>query len=192
MPYPEFERRRARLVGTLHGRLLEIGAGSGANFDALAADAEWIGLEPDAGARTELDAAAAARGYPTPALFSPAESIPLESASMDAVLGTAVLCSVADPAAVLAEVCRVLRPGGRVVFAEHVAAPPSSFKRWLQTAATPLSVRLDHGCHWNRDTGALLEGSRLQGSVERMEITQGILPSIPAVLFAGTLPRAPS
>lgn len=146
--YQEFDRRRAQLVGTLHGRLLEIGAGTGANFDCLAADAEWIGLEPDAAARAELDANAAARGYRTPALSSFAEAIPLDSASVDAVLGTAVLCSVRDPAAVLAE--------------------------------------LDRGCHWDRDTAALLQASSLRGDLQRMDIAQGLLPSVPAILFAGT------
>lgn len=191
IPYREFDRLRARMVATLHGRVLEIGAGTGANFDALAVDAQWVGLEPDPDSRAELDVRAAERGYTTPALSAPAEDIPLESGSLDAVLGTSVLCSVRDPAAVLAEVCRVLKPGGRAVFAEHVAAPASTFKRRLQILATPLSVRLDHGCHWDRDTAALLAAAGLRGDVRRMEISQGILPSVPVILFDGTRGRLP-
>lgn len=185
--YQEFEQLSARLVGTLHGRVLEIGAGMGANFDSLAADVDWIGLEPDEVSRAELDARAEARGYRTPALSSFAEAIPLGSASVDAVLGTAVLCSVRDPAAVLAEVRRILRPGGRAVFAEHVAAPPGTLKRALQSAVSPLAARLDRGCRWNRDTAALLEAANLRGDLQRMEISQGMLPSVPAILFSGTV-----
>ncbi|WP_312178633.1 class I SAM-dependent methyltransferase [Arthrobacter sp.] len=183
--YAEYERRCALLIGTLRGRVLEIGAGTGGNLGLLASEAEWIGLEPDPGRRQELDTAAASRGRPA-ALANPAEDTGLASGSVDAVLATKVLCSVADPAAVLAEVLRVLKPGGRAVFAEHVAAPEGSFKRGLQRAVSPFSARWDHGCRWDRDSAVLLAEAGFRGRMESLNVSQGILPSVPVILFDGT------
>jgi len=185
--YAEFERRCALVIGTLRGTVLEIGAGTGGNLGLLAADAAWIGLEPDAGRRRELDAAAAAHGYPA-ALARSAEDTGLAAGSVDAVLATKVLCSVADPQAVLAEVLRVLKPGGRAVFAEHVAAPEGSFKRGLQRAASPFSATWDHGCRWDRDSAVLLADAGFRGRMESFDVSQGILPSVPVILFDGTPP----
>ena len=184
--YAEYERRCALLIGGLRGTVLEIGAGAGGNLGLLGPGVDWLGLEPDAGRRQDLDAAAAAHGYGTPALARPAEDTGLSGNSVDAVLATRVLCSVTDPEAVLAEVRRVLRPEGRVVLAEHVAAPEGTFKRSLQRMASPISARLDHGCRWDRDTAFLLSEAGFTGQLENMDVAQGILPSVPMILFDGT------
>jgi ubiquinone/menaquinone biosynthesis C-methylase UbiE len=89
-------------------------------------------------------------------LHAAAEEIPLADASVDAVLSTTVLCSVADPARALGEIRRVLREGGRFIFFEHVVAPPGTCSRRLQRALAPFSRRFDHGCDPGRDTVATI------------------------------------
>jgi len=146
-----YARYKREVLGSLGGTVLEIGAGHGANFGYFAAGADWIGLEPDPAARRRLATLAAAHGYHRPVIDSVAERIPLSDASVDAVAGTLVLCSVADQAMVLAQVRRVLRPGGRFVFFEHVAAPRGTASRGLQRCCAPLSRRLE-GCDPARET----------------------------------------
>ena len=102
-------------IGRVRGRVLEIGAGEGANFGAFHDDVEWIGLEPDFDRRVELAQQARAWQHAREPLDAVAESIPLPDGSVDAVVGTYVLCSVRDQGVALAEVRRVLRPGGRLL-----------------------------------------------------------------------------
>ena len=146
-----YARYTREALGSLSGTVLEIGAGYGANFGYLAAGVDWIGLEPDPAARRRLATLAAAYGYHRPVMASVAERIPLPDASVDAVAGTRVLCSVADQAMVLAQVRRVLRPGGEFVFFEHVAAPRGTASRGLQRCCAPLSRHLA-GCDLARET----------------------------------------
>lgn len=162
---------RDAAVRELRGRVLEIGAGYGANFTQLHPDVQWRGLEPSSRRRGVLEAAARRHGQTTPPLAAPAEDIPMADASVDAVLGTTVLCSVRDPARVLDEVARVLVPGGRVVLADHVAARPGTGSYRLQRMARPWSRLLDHGCDPLRDTERAVAASSLfVDSVERFEI----------------------
>lgn len=147
-----YNARRAAVLGSLTGTVLEIGAGAGANFGYFRPDIRWLGLEPDPGRRRDLAAAAAAHGQHAPVIAAAAEQIPLADASVDAVAATLVLCSVADQDQVLAEVRRVLRPGGRFAFFEHVAAPRGTWSRRLQRCVAPVTRRLDAGCDPARDT----------------------------------------
>ena len=176
-------------IGRVRGRVLEIGAGEGENFGALHPDVEWVGLEPDAERRGELATRAREWRHPAVPLDAVAEAIPLPDASVDAVVGTYVLCSVTDQGAALAEVRRVLRPGGRVVFVDHVVAPPRTLKRAIQRMVTPCSVRFCHGCHWDRDTGAALAAAGFVGDDVRLVR----VPSFPfgptrVLLFSGHVP----
>jgi SAM-dependent methyltransferase len=147
-----YARYKRKVLGSLSGTVLEIGAGSGANFGYLAAGIDWIGLEPDPAARRRLATIAAAHGYHRPVIASVAERIPLPDASVDAVAATTVLCSVADQAMVLAQVGRVLRPGGQFAFFEHVVAPRGTVTRGPQRCCAPLSRRLAAGCDPARET----------------------------------------
>lgn len=153
--------KHAMLRG-LTGRVLEIGAGYGANFDHFGRDVAWLGLDPARSYR-RLCRSAARYGRPTTILRARAERIPLADASLAAVVGTVVLCSVADQSTVLAEVLRVLRPGGRYLFFEHVAAPPGTASHRLQTLAAPLTRRFDHGCDPTRHTWRSLEAAGFAG-----------------------------
>lgn len=149
-PGPDARWRRT-LLGELRGMVLEIGAGSGANFAVLSPDIRWIGLEPDPNLHQRLQRAAAAYGHRGGVVEGVAERIPLADRSVDAVLGTLVLCSVADQTRALAEVRRVLRPGGRFVFLEHVASVPGTWSRRAQALWAPIS-RLVDGCDPSRET----------------------------------------
>lgn len=152
-----YESLKDDLIGGLSGTVLEIGAGTGRNFARLARSAEWIGLEPDRRVHARLRASAERHGHKEATILdAPAEAIPLDDDSVDAVVSTVVLCSVDDQDAALAEVTRVLRPGGRLVFFEHVAAPVGTWTRRLQRMWAPFSRRFDKGCDPIRDTGAAI------------------------------------
>lgn len=166
----------------MRGTVLEIGAGEGANFGFLDESVEWIGLEPSADDTDALRARAAQFGRRRDPLVAPAEAIPLPDASVDGVLSTLVFCSVADPAAALAEVRRVLRPGGELVFVEHVAARPGSVLRWVQGVASPLSSRLDRGCRFDRETVVSIRSSGLEvAELHEYRLPSGLGFSVPFV-----------
>jgi SAM-dependent methyltransferase len=169
--YPAYAATKARAIRALRGRVLEIGAGNGNNFDLLSPDVEWCGLEPSRARRAELARRAQGRPRALPPLDGVAERIPLPDASVDGVLSTVTLCSVRDQQRALAEIARVLRPGGRVVLAEHVAAPPHTWRRSLQRVYRPFSRTFDHGCDPTRDTEAVVRRSALRvESVEHFEL----------------------
>lgn len=149
------------LIRTLRGTVLEIGASEGANFGMLDPSVDWIGLEPNPRDTDALRRRAAQFGRRREPLVAPAEAIPLGDESVDAVLSTLVLCSVADPQAALTEILRVLRPGGTLVFVEHVAARRGSLLRGVQRLLTPLSRRWDRGCSFDRETVASIRSSGL-------------------------------
>ena len=150
---------RRRVVGAAGGRVLEVGIGSGLNLPFYGAGvAEIIGLEPS---RPLIDMAArraAGANRQVSFLQAPAESIPLDSGSVDAVVTTWTMCSITDPAAALAEMRRVLKPGGDLLFVEHGRAPDrwvARFQDWL----TPVWKPLAGGCHLNRPIADLVGGA---------------------------------
>jgi ubiquinone/menaquinone biosynthesis C-methylase UbiE len=152
--YTELKRR---LVGGLSGLVLEIGAGGGANFDLLDHTTDGVGLEPDRRRRRRLTAKVARSGRRGTVIDGVAEDMPLPDDSVDAVLSTIVLCSVRDQEQAVAEVLRVLRPGGRFVFFEHVAAEHGSWQYRWQTWTAPCSRMFDHGCDPSRETWQVLQ-----------------------------------
>lgn len=160
------------LIGALHGTVLEIGAGEGANFDLLAPGVDWIGLEPDRRSVRHLRGNAERQGHLREPLMTGCESIPLADDSVDAVLGTLVLCSVRDQQRSLQEIARVLRPGGTFVFTEHIAAQRRTATYRLQVIAAPFTRLLDHGCDPARDTVSAIRSSPL----EIVELHEGAMP----------------
>lgn len=148
--------RRRALLAPLRGRVLEVGPGLGVNLAHLHPSVRWTGVEPNPALRERLDLEARRLGREVEIVDGIAERLPVADASVDAVVGTLVLCTVRDPAAALREVVRVLVPGGRYVFLEHVASPHRA-ERLLQRAATPCFTALGDGCHPDRDTGALID-----------------------------------
>ncbi|MDL9979009.1 class I SAM-dependent methyltransferase [Microbacterium sp. ASV49] len=178
--------RRSVLPG-LRGDVLDLGAGFGIAADDLSADVIWIALEPSRSALRQL----AVRVEERPGsrlLHAAAEDIPLPDASVDAVIASTVLCSVRDQRRALAEVVRVLRPGGRLVYFEHVTGPPRSWTRTLQVAYRPISRVIDSGCDPARDTGAAIRGAGFRSVEQRDELAPGMLGSVDP-LIEGTAIR---
>lgn len=185
----ELDDLEREFVGRVRGRVLEIGAGEGENFGALHPEVDWVGLEPDAARRAELGTRAREWGHRAEPLDARAEHIPLPDHSVDAVVATYVLCSVDDPAIALAEVRRVLAPGGRVVFIDHVVAPNGTAKRVVQRIATPFTARFCHGCHWDRDTAeALTDAGFLGDDVRPLRVRSKPFGPVPTLLFDGHAP----
>src|SRR5699024_10344032 len=138
------------------GTVLEIGPGPGVNLAYYSREVHWIGIEPDVTHREELRGEAARLGRQAQILPGRAEEIALPAASVDAVVGTLVLCSVDDVTTSLAEIRRVLRPGGHYIFVEHVAAPRGTWTRRAQSVHSHLVGPFGSGCRLDRDTGVAI------------------------------------
>jgi ubiquinone/menaquinone biosynthesis C-methylase UbiE len=152
-----------RLFAEVSGTILEIGPGAGANLRHFATKRiRWIGVEPNLYMNLHLAQEAAHLGMNIEVMEATAEELPITSASIDCVISTLVLCSVVDQRRALSEVLRVLKPGGKLIFIEHVAAPSGSFLRRVQAAVRPLWRRMGDGCHPDRDTWAAIERSGLK------------------------------
>ncbi|MGH9785890.1 MAG: class I SAM-dependent methyltransferase [Terriglobia bacterium] len=150
------DRKRTLFAG-LGGNVLEIGPGTGPNLVYYPSGIRWLGVEPNPYMYRHLKTAAARAGLQVDLRPGMAERLPAEDNSMDAVVSTLVLCSVSDPEGVLREIRRVLKPGGRFIFLEHVAAPPGTRLRRVQTALRPLWKIIGDGCHPDRETGPAIE-----------------------------------
>jgi SAM-dependent methyltransferase len=171
------EMRRETLRGA-RGRTIDLGAGTGANLD-LYPDAvtELVLAEPDPHMARQLRRKLAEHGDPVELVEAAAERLPFDDSSFDTAVFTLVLCTVPDPAAALAETARVLKPGGRLLFVEHVRAEDARLARWQDRLEGPWRF-LGDGCHCNRDTVASIEASPL--TVERVE--RGSLPKSPPIV----------
>jgi ubiquinone/menaquinone biosynthesis C-methylase UbiE len=160
------EMRRELLAGA-SGRTIDLGAGTGVNVDLFpGAVTELVLAEPDPHMLKKLRPKLAESGVVAEVVEAPAERLPFEDSSFDTAVFTLVLCTVPDPAAALAEAARVLRPGGRMLFIEHVRAEDAGLARWQDRLERPWRF-LGDGCHCNRDTVATIEVSPL--SLERVE-----------------------
>jgi ubiquinone/menaquinone biosynthesis C-methylase UbiE len=183
------EMRRA-LLAEARGRVLELGAGTGANLELYpeAVD-ELVLAEPDPHMTKRLRAKLAeAQQRVAKVVEAPAERLPFEDASFDTAVVTLVLCTVPDPDAALAETARVLKPGGRLLFLEHVrSATDPRLARWQDRLERPWRF-LGDGCHCNRDTVATIEASPLTlGEVGRDRLPKA--PPIVEPLVLGTALR---
>jgi ubiquinone/menaquinone biosynthesis C-methylase UbiE len=166
--------RRRRLLSDAGGATLEIGAGTGLNVDLYPPGvSELVLTEPSAAMAGRLRAKLGAHSA-TSVVQAPAERLPFEADRFDTVVATLVLCTVPEPAAALAEAARVLRPGGRFLFLEHVRAPGRRLARWQDRLERPWRL-FGAGCRCNRDTAASIEASPLRiEELERGEIPRAL------------------
>ncbi|TFG72438.1 MAG: class I SAM-dependent methyltransferase [Solirubrobacterales bacterium] len=184
----ELGARRAQVVGDASGRTLELGAGTGLNLPHYSdAVTELVLTEPFGPMAEKLRAKLAGSGREADVIEAPAENLPFDSDSFDTVVCTLMLCTVEDQAASLAEVARVLRPGGRLLFFEHVRAETPGLARAQDVLHGPWFA-IGHGCHCNRDTVAAIERSELVlEDVQRAEM-EGMAPIVkPTVAGAARL-----
>jgi len=185
---------RRRLLDGLAGTVVEVGAGHGANFAHYPATVhEVIAVEPEPSLRTAAEAAAREAPVSTRVLAGVADALPLDDASVDAAVVSLVLCSVPDQDRALAELRRVLRPGGELRFYEHVI-PHCQPRRTLFAVAdrSGLWPLLAGGCHPARDTGAAIAraGFEIQASDRLVFSASRLEPKTPHILGTATLPKA--
>ncbi|OFX22444.1 MAG: SAM-dependent methyltransferase [Anaeromyxobacter sp. RBG_16_69_14] len=165
---------KREMFGGLSHTVLELGAGDGANFRYLAPGTRVIAIEPNVHMHRWLRARAARHGIDVDVRAATAEALPLADRTVDAVISSLVLCTVPDPARVLAEVRRVLRPGGRYWCIEHVAAPEGSALAGLQRALRRPWRWMFEGCETCRDTARLLR----EAGFASVEVTPFTLPTV--------------
>lgn len=171
------EMRRELLAGA-EGRVLELGAGTGVNLDHYPpAVTELVLAEPDPHMVKRLRARLAASPRQATVLEAPAERLPLADGEFDLAVATLVLCTVPDPSAALAELRRVLAPGGRLLLIEHVRSRDARLARWQDRLHGPWRFFGD-GCHCNRDTAAALAAA----GFETDELESGRMPKAPAIV----------
>lgn len=164
-------RWRRWLAQGARGRVLDLGTGTGRMLPHYPPNVRVIGLDPSPAALNR----ARRRAPSAPLVVGRAESLPFRDGAFDTVVGSLVLCSVADPARALAEVRRVLAPRGELRVVEHVrSARP--WRARFQDRVQPAWTRLTGGCHPNRDTEAAVEragfrivadGRRARGDMRR-------------------------
>jgi ubiquinone/menaquinone biosynthesis C-methylase UbiE len=150
--------KRAAFADLAGDTVLEIGAGTGANISYLPAGAKLYALEPSLAMHDRLRERCHTAGLEVTVLATGAENIPLPGSSVDEVICSLTLCTVADPARVLTEVRRVLRPGGRFRFVEHVAATPG-IRRVVQRAIRRPWGWLFEGCRPDRHTPDVVQAA---------------------------------
>lgn len=172
------ERRRA-LLTEASGRVLEIGAGTGVNIDLYPPGVvdQLVLSEPEAPMARRCSERAAPHAPWAQVVHAPAERLPFEDASFDTVVATLVLCTVSDLDAAVAEARRVLRPGGRLLFLEHVRSEDEASARWQDRLHGPWKA-FGHGCNANRRTLAAIESAAF--TVERVERDE--VPKAPPIV----------
>lgn len=152
------QKLRRRLVNAAHGRVLELGLGTGANLPYYPSDVELIGIDPNESFLERARRRALALGRPVTLLAAHAEELPFADRWFDMVIATLVFCTVTDPQRALSEVHRVLKPDGQFRLIEHVRVPNLIGAR-VQDLFTPLWKHIASGCHLNRDTLRLVQAN---------------------------------
>jgi ubiquinone/menaquinone biosynthesis C-methylase UbiE len=175
---------RRRIGQASEGRVLDVGIGSGANLMFYGAQVDRVyGVDPS----LELLRFAGERVHDTPAhvelLCGLGEALPLDRNTIDTATLTFTLCTITDPAAALAEVRRVLKPGGRLLFAEHGRAPEAAVARW-QDRVSPLWKRIAGGCHLNRRPDDLIRNAGFR--IDELETGYMRGPRVMTFVYSGS------
>ena len=170
-------KRKTKAFADLPRSVVELGSGVGANLHYLPAGAHLIAIEPNPYMHGRLRRAARQSGVELEIRSVVAERIDLPDASAEAVISSLVLCTVSDPSAVLAEIRRILAPGGRFSFAEHVAAKPRTPTRWSQRILRRPWAWVFEGCSCERDLSSLIASAGFaRVEIEPYRIHTAFLP----------------
>jgi ubiquinone/menaquinone biosynthesis C-methylase UbiE len=175
---------RRTVVPEAAGVVLEVGFGSGVNLPFYDAEkvSRVIGVEPSGGMRVKANRAMTRQAIPVDLLDATGEALPLEDHSVDTVLLTFTLCTIPDYDTALAEMRRVLKPQGRLVFLEHGRAPDAGVCKW-QRRIEPVWKRIGGGCHLTRPMDKLIAAAGFR--ISRLD--KGYVPRTPK--FAGYVYR---
>jgi ubiquinone/menaquinone biosynthesis C-methylase UbiE len=171
---------RAELLAEARGRVLELGAGTGLNLGHYPDSIESLAMvEPDPHMTKQLRDKLAQSGQSAEVsvVEAPGEELPFADGSFDTVAVTLVLCTVPDPGATLAEIKRVLAPGGQLLFLEHVRAHDPGLAKWQDRLEGPWKFLAD-GCRCNRDTVSAIDAA----GFELGEVESGELPKLPPLV----------
>ena len=181
---------REEMLAGLAGKVVEVGAGNGLNFAHYPATViEVVAVEPEAHLRKLARAAAAAAQVPVTVVDGTADHLPLDDATCDAAVCSLVLCSVGDQAMALAEVRRVLRPGGELRFYEHVIDDNPRVAR-VQRIVDVVHPYVSGGCHVTRDTEATIVRAGFEiSSIRRFRFAPELLTKQAAPKILGTAHR---
>jgi ubiquinone/menaquinone biosynthesis C-methylase UbiE len=182
---------RRELLSQASGRTIDIGSGTGANLELYPPQVTELAMaEPDPHMARQLRHKLAESSREVEFVEAGAESLPFEDSSFDTAVFTLVLCTVPDPSAALAEVARILKPGGCMLFLEHVRSQEPGLARWQDRLEKPWRF-IGDGCHCNRDTVARIEASPLQlENLDRDELPKS--PPITKPLVRGSAVLAAS
>lgn len=187
---PELAPHRRRLLAGLTGRVVELGAGNGLNFAHYPASVtQVLAVEPEPHLRGLAETAAREARVHVVVVDGDGSRLPVADASVAAAVTSLVLCSVPDPAAALAEIRRVLRPGGQLRFFEHIRADNPVLDRVQRSLDATIWPRIAGGCHTNRDTIGAIEtaGFRIDRVARFMfPDVRVALPTSPHVLGTAT------
>ena len=182
---PPVKNLRQKIVPNCYGKVLEIGMGSGLNLPFYKQDKiEFIwGLEPSLGMRKKATKNLRKTKIDVRWLDLPSEEIPLNSNSVDTVLLTFCLCTIQDTPTALAEMHRVLKPDGKLLFAEHGISDEQSIAKW-QNRITPAWKKISGGCHLNRPIDKLIADAKFEiRSIERFY--QRNIPKTAGFIYLG-------
>ena len=173
---PAIMKLREAVVPLATGAVLELGCGGGLNqrFFDPAKITSYAGVDPSAKGLEFARAEAARKGWVHDIRAGLGEAIPFSDASFDSVVCTFTLCSVQDPGATLAELRRVLKPGGQLLFAEHGAAPDAGVAKW-QARIEPVWKRIGGNCHLTRP----ITGSYADAGFKIAQAEKGYMPKTP-------------
>jgi len=175
MERPVLHEPRRMALASASGRVLELGFGGGANLGCYPAEVAVVeAIEPLPRLTSAVLRRIAESGREVHFRDGRAEALPFAAGTFDTVVSSFTLCSVDDPQQAMAEVRRVLRPGGRFLFLEHGLAPDARVARW-QRRLEPFQRHLAGGCHLTRDMDSLVR----QAGFSRYESRSGYLAGLP-------------
>jgi ubiquinone/menaquinone biosynthesis C-methylase UbiE len=174
---------RGEVVGRARGRVLELGSGTGLNIRHYSDVERLVLTEPEPGMVKRLERRLKDSSVAGEVVMAPAENLPFDDGSFDAVVATMVFCTVSDPHAALRETRRVLAPGGRLLFIEHVRADPGSrLERWQDRLYRPWRA-FAYGCRCNQDTLDLISAAGLRTTEVSTARWRGMPPLVHPVVY---------
>jgi SAM-dependent methyltransferase len=168
---------KRKVFAGLPAEVVEVGPGPGANFRYLQPGCRLIAIEPNTYMHGALQRRAASRGIDIEIRTLPGDAIDLEDQSVDAVISSLLLCTVADPGLVVSEIRRILRPGGRYAFVEHVAAPDGTLLRGIQRSLRRPWSWVFEGCSCERDLAAVIRAAGFASvEIDRYRLRSPFIP----------------